>query len=246
MRRADSCQSTPVCNKTILRLPRLRIPAVGVRNFSDGTDCFGRAASLRSGHLDRSRPEAARRSAAHAARPRRRRARSRSADRALHAARPLAGAALPARQRAARRPDPGGVRRPREGRRPLGPRARARVLVLRGADDPRRAAALLPRFHVGRAPGARSAGALPGARGGAREAVGRARPPADRRRPRRAPGAQRGGHRRGAAGDRGPLRALAGRARARRGERLGVGGRPDRLRRQRVRPRRGRRDAWSG
>src|SRR3954467_9682029 len=49
---------------------------------------------------------------------------------------PLARAALPPRLRAARRPDPGRVRGPREGRRPLGPRARARVLVLRRAHHP--------------------------------------------------------------------------------------------------------------
>src|SRR5918911_697966 len=63
--------------------------------------------------------------------------------------------------------------------RPLGRRPRPGVLLLRGADDPRRAAPLLPRLHLGRAAGARPAGALPGRRGGAREAVGRARPLAD-------------------------------------------------------------------
>src|SRR4051794_26521431 len=125
----------------------------------------------------------------------------------------------------------------------MGSRARARVLLLRRADHPGRVAALLPRFDVGRAPGARPAGTLPGARGGAREALGRARPPADRRRPRRAPEPLARGDRGGPAGHRGPLRALPGRARARRGERLRVRRRPDRLHRRRVRARRGRRDA---
>jgi hypothetical protein len=55
---------------------------------------------------------------------------------------------LPTRGRALRRPLPGRLRGPDQGHRPLRPRARDRVLKLRGADDPRRDQALFPRPHV--------------------------------------------------------------------------------------------------
>ena len=56
--------------------------------------------------------------------PRRRSGRARGARRALPAARPPARPSLPARRRAARRPDPGRLARPAEGDRPLRPRSR--------------------------------------------------------------------------------------------------------------------------
>ena len=69
------------------------------------------------------------------------------------------GAPLPALGRAARRPDPGRHARADQGDRPLRPGARDRVLLLRRADDARRAQALLPRQRLGRARPARDAGA---------------------------------------------------------------------------------------
>ena len=91
--------------------------------------------------------------------PRGRPGRARAARRALPAARPPARPPLPARRRAARRPDPGRVARAAQGDRPLRPGPRDGVLVVRGADDPRRAQAPLPRQGlVGPRP-ARPAGA---------------------------------------------------------------------------------------
>ena len=69
------------------------------------------------------------------------------------------GAALPPLRRAARRPRPGRHARADQGDRPLRPGARDRVLLIRGADDARRAQALLPRQRLGRARAARNAGA---------------------------------------------------------------------------------------
>ena len=94
--------------------------------------------------------------------------RARGAGRALPAARPPARPPLPARRRAARRPRAGRLARAAEGDRPLRPRARDRVLLVRRPDDPRRAQAPLPRQGLVRARAARP----PGARG-ARRARGR-------------------------------------------------------------------------
>ena len=116
----------------------------------------------------------ARRPAPANALPRKRRpCRARRARGALPAARAPARPPLPARQRAARRPDAGREHRPREGDRPLRPRARHRVLELRRADDPRRAEALLPRLRLGRARAARHAGARDDASNSAIEALTR-------------------------------------------------------------------------
>ena len=85
--------------------------------------------------------------------------RPRDARRALPAARAPARPPLPAPGGALRRPLPGRVPGPGQGDRPLRPRARGRLLELRGADHPRRDQALLPRPHlVGPRP-ARPAGA---------------------------------------------------------------------------------------
>ena len=115
--------------------------------------------------------------------PRRRSGRARGARRALPAARAPARAPLPARRRAARRPRPGRLARPAEGDRPLRPRARDRVLVLRGPDDPRRAQAPLPRQGLvgprpARPAGARRAASTASARSSRRE-LGRAPTPAE-------------------------------------------------------------------
>ena len=92
--------------------------------------------------------------------------RPRDARRALPAAGPPARAPLPAPRGAVRRPLPGRLPRAREGDRPLRPRARRRVLELRGADDPRRDQALLPRPDVVGARPARPAGARAAGRPG--------------------------------------------------------------------------------
>ena len=80
-------------------------------------------------------------------------------DPQLHAARALAGDALPPPDRVARRPRPGCRPRPRQGDRRLRPRPRAAVRGLRRADDPRRAAPPLPRPRLERPPATRAAGA---------------------------------------------------------------------------------------
>ena len=66
-----------------------------------------------------------------------------------------------------------------EGDRPLRSRARDRVLLVRGADDPRRAQAPLPRQGLVGARAARPAGARRQGRPGGRRDVARARPRAD-------------------------------------------------------------------
>ena len=118
--------------------------------------------------------------------PRGRSRRARAARHALPAARAPARAPLPARRRAARRPRPGRLARAAQGDRPLRPGARDRVLVVRRADDPRRAQAPLPRQGLVRARAARPAGARGQGRPGRRRDVARARPRADARRARRA------------------------------------------------------------
>ena len=109
-----------------------------------------------------------------------------AARRALPAARAPARAALPARRRAARRPRPGRLARAAEGDRPLRPRARDRVLVVRRPDHPRRAQAALPRQGLVRSCPARSAGAGRQGRPGGRRDVARAGPRPDAGRDRRA------------------------------------------------------------
>ena len=84
---------------------------------------------------------------------------TRDDDRRAPAARPSARASLSPWERAARRPRPGRVARPDQGRRPLRPRARPQLLDVRPADDRRRAAAALPRHRLGRPRRARHAGA---------------------------------------------------------------------------------------
>ena len=84
---------------------------------------------------------------------------ARGAGAAPAPARPPDGAPLPALGRAARRPRPGRDARADQGDRPLRPRARDRVLLLRGADHARRAQALLPRQRLGGPRPARDAGA---------------------------------------------------------------------------------------
>ena len=91
--------------------------------------------------------------------PPRRPGRARGARRAPAPAGAPDGAALPPLRRAARRSRPGRDARADQGDRPLRPGARDRVLLLRGADDARRAQALLPRQRLGRARPARDAGA---------------------------------------------------------------------------------------
>ena len=94
--------------------------------------------------------------------------------------------------------------RPGQGDRRLRPRRGQAVRRLRGADDPRRAAPPLPRPRLDRAPAARAPGADDEGRRRDHRADRGARPPADRRRDRRAP--RRLGRGR-ARGDRGRPRA---------------------------------------
>ena len=143
----------------------------------------------------RSRCHRARRreAAVGACRPGRRR-RARAARAAVHPAGAQARAPLREEQRAARGPGAGGVPGSRARDRPLRLLARHDLQHVRGADDPRRAPAPLPRSHVGPAGAARAArprgrrrARRRGARGGARSqpvarggrrcgrAVGRAR-----------------------------------------------------------------------
>ena len=128
-------------------------------------------------------PRARGSAAARALPPRRRRGSPRGARRALPAARPPARPALPARRRAARRPRPGRLARAAQGDRPLRPRARDGVLLVRRADHPRRAQAPLPRQGLVRPRPARPAGAGRQGRPRRRADRQRARPRA-RRRPR--------------------------------------------------------------
>ena len=156
------------------RAPRsvVRAPAPGAspREADAGTTCGERRRRDRSG-----RPRIASCSSGSSARRQRG---ARAARRALPAARPPARPPLPARRRAARRPRAGRVARPHQGDRPLRPRARGRVLQLRGPDDPRRAQAPLPRPHVVGPRPARPAGADAEGRQGRRELSRGPAPPA--------------------------------------------------------------------
>ena len=223
---------TPACRDAL---------TAGVASIHDGQERSRRTARSGQPATFRARATPARRPASHASPPAWRRGRAKRADRALHAARPEPRAALSPCLRAARRPRPGRLRGPRQGGRSLGRRARSRLLQLRRPHHPRRAAALLPRRDLGRPARARPAGAVPVGRGGARDAVGRARPLADRRRHRRPARPHARGDRRGPAGDRGPLGPLARRSGTRGGGRVGQRRRPARNHRPRVRARRSRR-----
>ena len=146
---------------------------------------------------------------------------ARGGDPPLHAAGALAGDALPAPDRVARRSRPGRRARPGEGGRRLRSGAREAVRRLRGADDPRRAAAPLPRSRLDGAAAARAPGADDERRRGDHRADRGAGPAADADRARRAPRCLGRGRPRGDRGQPRAAHALARCAAARRRRRPG-------------------------